>query len=434
MGKRLVLREKWHVMAEQQAQPTIEPIRIYHSYAHKDSSLRDEFDKHLWSLKRSGKITTWYDEEIFPGTNWQYEINIHLDTADIILLLISPDFIASDYCYSMQMQRALERHRIRKVHVIPILLRPVDLEDTPIRTLQALPTNGKAITQWRSRDEGFLNVAKAIRHLVERLLQDAQDIGTYQMPPQTKEVWTALGDTHYNAERYQEALVAYERALSLAPDDVNLHYYKGYTLLHLKRLKEAVKAFREATLLDPRDPVAPNGLKKARTQLIVVRTRNYSIVALFLIIIVLIVSNFNLLIHPINVTGPPIGFSVTTLHQGQVIQNTDIPLTVQGRYSLEGSGQVWVVLMDTRGQHYLQHPPVHFNGNRTWTATNITPGPGITEVNFVYVTSQGNRVFQQMVANGNFSAFSDLPIGSQVLQSIRIVVSAKHLVRSMWSP
>src|SRR5215472_216988 len=93
----LEFREKnGNFMAEQPAGPTIEPIRIYHCYAHKDRSLRDELDKHLWSLKRSGKITTWYDEEIFPGTNWQYEINIHLDTAHIILLLISPDFIASD--------------------------------------------------------------------------------------------------------------------------------------------------------------------------------------------------------------------------------------------------------------------------------------------------------------------------------------------------
>src|SRR5947209_5416791 len=96
---------------------------------------------------------------------------------------------------------------------------------------------------------------------------------------------------------------------------------------------------------------------------------------------------------------------------------------ITGTYSSEGSGHVWVVLQDSYANFYLQNPPVQFNGGGTWTATHVNPGPGITLVNFVYVTAAGNAAFQKKVANGGFGAFSPLPDGSQVLQAIPIRVS-----------
>jgi hypothetical protein len=106
-------------------------INIFYCYAQEDRALRDELDKHLAIMKRQDQITGWYDQNISPGKQWEDEISSHLNTANIILLLISPDFMHSDYCYSVEMQRALQRHNAGDARVIPIILRPVDWENAP---------------------------------------------------------------------------------------------------------------------------------------------------------------------------------------------------------------------------------------------------------------------------------------------------------------
>jgi tetratricopeptide (TPR) repeat protein len=142
-------------------------VEVFYSYAHADEALRDELEKHLTLLQRQGYITQWYDRRIDVGTEWAHTIDAHLNAADLILLLISPDFIASDYCYTLEMVRALERHDHNDARVIPIILRPVDWQSSPFGKLQALPTNGKPITTWRNRDEAFLAIAKGIRAIIE---------------------------------------------------------------------------------------------------------------------------------------------------------------------------------------------------------------------------------------------------------------------------
>src|SRR5947209_7164094 len=96
--------------------PTIE---VFFSYAHKDEPLLKKLEKHLGLLKRQGFIDIWYEHEIRPGTEWEQEIRQHLNTAQIILLLISPDFMASDYCYSWEMEQAIKRHERGEARVIP---------------------------------------------------------------------------------------------------------------------------------------------------------------------------------------------------------------------------------------------------------------------------------------------------------------------------
>jgi hypothetical protein len=100
-----------------------EAFEIFYSYAHKDEKLRTELNKHLFNLKRQNLIVEWYDRNISAGNEWEHEIDIHLNTAHIILLLISPDFLASDYCYSIEIRRAMERHIAGEARVIPIILR-----------------------------------------------------------------------------------------------------------------------------------------------------------------------------------------------------------------------------------------------------------------------------------------------------------------------
>lgn len=144
-------------------------IDIFFSYSHKDEVLRDELVKQLSLLRRQGWIANWYDRDIEAGTEWKQEIDEHLNTARIILLLISPDFMASDYCYDIEMKRAMERHEAKEATVIPVILRPVDWHDAPFGKLQASPRDGRAINTWSNRDEAFLNVAQGIRRVVEGL-------------------------------------------------------------------------------------------------------------------------------------------------------------------------------------------------------------------------------------------------------------------------
>jgi regulator of protease activity HflC (stomatin/prohibitin superfamily) len=146
-----------------------EAIEIFLSYAHEDEDLRDELEKHLSILKRLGLITTWHDRKIGAGKEWKGEIDTHLNTAHVILLLISPDFVASEYCWGVEVQRAMERHDAGETRVVPTILRPVAWEDAPFGKLQALPTDAKPITTWESRDAAFLDIALGIRMIINEL-------------------------------------------------------------------------------------------------------------------------------------------------------------------------------------------------------------------------------------------------------------------------
>ena len=112
-------------------------IEVFFSYAHEDEKLRDRLETHLSILKRSDVISAWHDRQIGAGKEWAGEISEHLDRAQIILLLVSADFLDSDYCYDMEMKRAFKRHKNKEARVIPIILKPVDWQDAPFNKLQA---------------------------------------------------------------------------------------------------------------------------------------------------------------------------------------------------------------------------------------------------------------------------------------------------------
>jgi TIR domain len=156
--------------AKKEAQKNIE---VFCCYARKDQSLLHELKKHLMPLLREGSITFWADTDINAGAEWEKEIHLHLNAASIILLLVSPDFIASTYCYSIEMQRAMERHEHGEALVIPIILRPADWQKTPFGKLQVLPNNAKSVAN-RDRyvqDKAFLTIVEGIRRALEALKQ-----------------------------------------------------------------------------------------------------------------------------------------------------------------------------------------------------------------------------------------------------------------------
>jgi hypothetical protein len=163
------LRQEVKVGNKMVVQP-VHTIKVFFCYAHEDDDLRKQLVNQLSYLRRLRYITGWFDRDIQAGTDWEHEIETRLDAASIILLLISADFIASDYCYTVEMQRALEKQKAGTAHVIPIILRPVAWEETPIGELETLPTGKKPVTQWADRDEAWLNVAQGIRELVKTLL------------------------------------------------------------------------------------------------------------------------------------------------------------------------------------------------------------------------------------------------------------------------
>lgn len=139
------------------------PLDVFISYSHRDEKLRETLGLHLASLQRQGVIKSWHDRKISAGTEWKQAIDENLNSAEIILLLISENFIASDYCYDLEMERAIARHDAGEARVIPIILKPVDWSGAPFGKLQALPKNAKPVTTWSNRGEAFLNIAEGIR-------------------------------------------------------------------------------------------------------------------------------------------------------------------------------------------------------------------------------------------------------------------------------
>jgi hypothetical protein len=139
------------------------------SYSHKDEDLRDELEIHLSALKRQKIISTWHDRRIDAGEEFDEEINENLERADIILLLVSHYFIASDYCYNTEMKRALERHHSGDAIVIPVILSPCDWHDLPFGKLLASSKEGKPITKFPDKNDGFLEVTKAVKVAAKKI-------------------------------------------------------------------------------------------------------------------------------------------------------------------------------------------------------------------------------------------------------------------------
>lgn len=151
----------------------MEPVDLFYSYAHEDEALRDELAGHLKIMERRGVLRSWHDRAISPGQKWDQAIHERLSTADLVLLLISVDFIASDYIWGNELKVAMERERSGAARVVPVMLRAVDIEEAPFADLQGLPTDLRPVTLWTNRDEAWTNVAKGIRRTVNEI-QDRQ--------------------------------------------------------------------------------------------------------------------------------------------------------------------------------------------------------------------------------------------------------------------
>jgi hypothetical protein len=145
-------------------------IKVFYSYAHADSKWRERLNRHLEVLQRQGRIAVWDNSAIQPGTEWKKEIDHQLSTSDLILLLLSDHYLTSHFCSTVEMAPAIELNERGKARTIPILLSPVNWENTPLSTLHALPSNGIPITQWSKIEEALTTTAEEIGQIIDEML------------------------------------------------------------------------------------------------------------------------------------------------------------------------------------------------------------------------------------------------------------------------
>jgi Flp pilus assembly protein TadD len=249
------------------------PVKIFFCYAHEDEQLLNKLKSHIIPLQRQGLIDVWHDRDISAGTDWEQQIKSHLNAAQIILLLVSPDFMASDYSYSIEMKRALERHERGEARVIPIILRHIYWQGV-LGKLQALPTDARPIKSWSDLDEALYNVTEGIRKVIEEITPKSSPPSpilstpsVLQTPPpttlpnkvqKTKEQWLEEGYRFLDLKLYEEALAAYEQAIRLDPNDAATYNNKGYILNELKRYEEALAACEQALRLGQNDAATYN--------------------------------------------------------------------------------------------------------------------------------------------------------------------------------
>lgn len=216
-------------------------------------------EKHLANLQRQKLITSWSDRDIDVGKEWVKEIDSNLNTADIILLLISPDFMHSEYCVSVEMKRALEREKNGTARVIPVIVRHIEYEGAPFSYLQALPTGAIPVTdgKWKNRDAAFFDVAQGIRKIVKELLSKQ---------------WLDEGDIYSYRQQYENAVTAFEQAINCDPNNVLAYIGLGQAFNELAsqqdslgtdKYMKAVTAFTHAIKLNHRNASAYIGKGKA---------------------------------------------------------------------------------------------------------------------------------------------------------------------------
>jgi hypothetical protein len=174
-------------------------VEIFCSYSHArpDEALRAAFAKSMTVWVRNKIVRIWHDGRIPAGDNWASNIDEHLNSADIVVLLVSPDFLSSDFCYEKEMGRAFERMKNNKALVVPIIVRECSWEETPIAGIQALPEKGKPVTLWTNRDQAWKNVADSLarraREVLDRkihiLLDQQQATSIYQQILRDAAAW-----------------------------------------------------------------------------------------------------------------------------------------------------------------------------------------------------------------------------------------------------
>jgi hypothetical protein len=165
---------------------------VFLSYSHKDEDLRNAFEVHLAMLKRENAVSVWHDRKLLPGDSINETISRYLADADIVILLVSADFLASYYCYEKEMLTALDQHERGTSRVIPVILSPCDWQAAPFAKGLVTPRDGKPVVKWPSVDEAFVDVVQSIREVLKRDYAEAPIAAQVTLPPLGANVGGAL--------------------------------------------------------------------------------------------------------------------------------------------------------------------------------------------------------------------------------------------------
>ena len=147
-------------------------VQIFVSYSHVDSAIRDKLEVHLAALKRDG-VVTWYDGDMQAGDALDSEISRALRQSHLFVALLSPDYLASNYCWKLEYQRAMGRRARGALRVAAVVVRPCDWKATTAARFKLLPTDGKPVSRWRSQDQALLDVTQGIRRVVQAIRKEA---------------------------------------------------------------------------------------------------------------------------------------------------------------------------------------------------------------------------------------------------------------------
>jgi len=172
------------------------PYRVFCCSTHEDDEFLQKLKKHLIPLQHEGWITVDADRDIPPGKDWQLEVDLQLETAYIILFLVSPDFMASDSHFNDEMPKALARHELSLAHTIPVIVRPTDWQGTSLGQLPALPKDLRPVSTWSDRDDAFLSVIDGIRAIIPDFPQNPKPVN-----PSLEKGSKALWNEDYNSAK-----------------------------------------------------------------------------------------------------------------------------------------------------------------------------------------------------------------------------------------
>jgi len=149
-------------------------LKIFLSYSHKDKEHKDVFLSHFSSIARTENVSIWTDVEIGAGTQWDAVISQQLCSADIVILLVSANFIASEYIYNRELAKALEMQELSKVWIIPVMLSNCSITDMKIAAIQTLPTDPRFVEAWANKNDAWVNVVEGIRKSIKKIIEHLQ--------------------------------------------------------------------------------------------------------------------------------------------------------------------------------------------------------------------------------------------------------------------
>ena len=175
-------------------------MKVFISYSHRDENALNDLHTHLAMLRRESLIDQWYDRKILPGDRIDREIEENLESCNLFLALVSPDFLNSNYCYETEMQRAIEKHEQGDMRVIPLIIEPCDWKSSPLSQFKSLPKDGKPVSEWNNPNSAYLDIVTELR----RIVRDEQFITNEQVLNQTSQFEPAVQERYRIRKDFDE--------------------------------------------------------------------------------------------------------------------------------------------------------------------------------------------------------------------------------------